>query len=161
MLDSTESLLKKIDGIKKGKNMENILKLIEAVIVLGGICIAIVGLLFPIMYEIKFREIYGKRGISYGMTALQIVGLLGMSSYAHNTSSDSFTEALGFTVIFFVIAMIKTYKRTKKMGLQKSVCWLSAIAQMLAPIGIILLVLLVSGTVSATEKEKKENQKKK
>lgn len=124
--------------------MENIIKLFGATGVLALICVGFVSLLYPIMFEIKFKENFGKSGISYGWTAFQMIGILGMMSYARDTSSDAFTEALGFTVIIFVIAMIRNYKRIKKMGLTKSICWGAVLAQAMAPVGIFLIVIIVS-----------------
>ena len=64
------------------KVMENIIKLFGAAGVLALICIGIVALLYPIMFEIKFRENFGKSGISYWWTAIQMIGVLGTMSYA-------------------------------------------------------------------------------
>lgn len=124
--------------------MENIIKLFGAAGVLALICVGFVFLLYPIMFEIKFRENVGKSGISYWWTAFQMIGVLGTMSYARDTSSDAFTEALGFTVIIFVIAMMRNYKRIKKMGLEKSICWMAVLAQAMAPVGIFLILILVS-----------------
>lgn len=124
--------------------MENIIKLFGAAGVLALICIGIVALLYPIMFEIKFRENFGKSGISYWWTAIQMIGVLGTMSYARDTSSDVFTEALGFTVIIFVIAVMRNYKRIKKRGIEKSVCWMAVLAQVMAPVGIFLILILIS-----------------
>ena len=126
------------------KVMENIIKLFGAAGVLALICIGIAALLYPIMFEIKFRENFCKSGISYWWTAIQMIGVLGTMSYARDTSSDAFTEALGFTVIIFVIAVMRNYKRIKKMGIGKSVCWMAVLAQAMAPVGIFLILILVS-----------------
>lgn len=124
--------------------MENIIKLFGAAGVLALICAGIVALLYPIMFEIKFKENFGKHGISYWWTAIQMIGILGTMSYARDTSSDAFAEALGFTIIIFIIAMIRNYKRVKKLGLGKSVCWMAVLAQAIAPAGVFLLLILVS-----------------
>ena len=124
--------------------MENIIKLLGAAGVLALICIGFVSLLYPIIFEIKFKENFGKSGISYWWAMLQIIGVLGTMSYARDTSSDAFTEALGFTVIIFVIAMIRNYKRIKKMGFEKSVCCMAVLAQAMDPIGIFLILILIS-----------------
>ena len=98
--------------------MENIVKLFGAAGVLTLICVGIVALLFPIMFDIKFKENVGEKGISYGWAAIQMLSTLGTMSYAKDTSSNEFTEALGFTVIIFVIAMVKNYNRIRKMGIE-------------------------------------------
>lgn len=126
------------------KIMENMIKLFGAAGVLALICVGLVALLYPIMFDIKFKENFGKNGISYWWAAIQMISTLGTMSYARNTSSDEFTEALGFTVIIFVIAMIRNYKRIKKMGLEKSVCRMAVLAQAMAPVGIFLILILVS-----------------
>ena len=139
------------------KVMENIIKLFGAAGVLALICIGIVALLYPIMIEIKFKENFGKSGISYWWTAIQMIGVLGTMSYAKDTYSDEFTEALGLTVIIFVIAMIRNYKRIKKIGLEKSVCWMAVLAQAMAPVGIFLILFLISGLFKgSTEDEIKK-----
>lgn len=120
------------------------MKLFSAAGVLALICVGIVALLYPIMFEIKFKENFGKSGISYWWTAIQMIGVLGTMSYAGDTSSDAFAEALGFTVIIFIIAMIRNYKRVKKLGLGKSVCWGAALAQVIAPAGVFLILILIS-----------------
>lgn len=124
--------------------MENIIKLFGAAGVLALICVSIVSLLYPIMFEIKFKEHFGKNGISYWWTAIQLIGVLGTMSYARDTSSDTFTEALGFTIIIFVIAMMRNYKRIKKMGFEKSVCRMAVVAQAMAPVGVFLILMLIS-----------------
>lgn len=134
--------------------MENIIKLFGAAGVLALICVGIVALLYPIMFEIKFKENFGKHGISYWWTAIQMIGVLGTMSYARDTSSDAFTEALGFTVIIFVIAMIRNYKRVKKLGLSKSVCWMAVLAQVIAPAGVFLILLLISNLFKGADDEK-------
>ena len=86
-----------------------------------------------------------------------MIGILGTMSYARDTSSDAFTEALGFTVIIFVIAMIRNYKRIKKIGLTKSICWGVVLAQAMAPVGIFLILILVGGLLNrgAEEEDRK------
>ena len=49
------------------------MKLFSAVGVLALICVGIVALLYPIMFEIKFKENFGKSGISYWWTAIQMI----------------------------------------------------------------------------------------
>lgn len=124
--------------------MENIIKLLGVAGVLALICVGFVSLLYPIMFEIKFKENFGKSSISYWWVAIQMIGILGTISYARDTSSDAFAEALGFTVIIFVIAMIRNYKRIKKMGLEKSICRMAVLAQAMAPVGIFLILILIS-----------------
>ena len=87
------------------------MKLFGAAGVLALICVGIVALLYPIMFEIKFKVNFGKHGISYWWTAIQRIGVLGTISYARDTSSDAFAEALGFTVIIFIIAMIRNVEK--------------------------------------------------
>lgn len=111
--------------------MENIIKLFGAAGVLAVICIGFVFVLYPIMFEIKFKEIYGKSGFSYFWAVVQMLGVFGTMSYARDTSSDAYTQALGFTVIIFVVAMVRNYKRIKKMGMEKSVCWMAVMAQLM------------------------------
>ena len=138
--------------------MENIINLFSIVGILILLGIGIVILLYPIMFEIKFRESFGQKGFSYGWAAVQIIGMLGTMSYAHDTSSDGFSEALGFTVIIFTVAMVKNYKRVKKMGLTKYVCKMAVLAQMMAPVGIIFIVILLSSFFnSITKDDEKKN----
>ena len=87
---------------------------------------------------------------------LQIIGVLGTMSYAGDTSSDAFTEALGFTVIIFVIAMIRTYKRINKMGYEKSVCCMAVLAQAMAPIGIFFILILISNLFEYVTNDKEK-----
>ncbi len=134
--------------------MENIIKLFGVAGVLALICVGIVALLYPIMFEIKFKENFGKHGISYWWTAIQMIGVLGTMSYARDTSSDVFAEALGFTVIIFIIAMIRNYKRVKKLGLRKSVCWMAVLAQVIAPAGVFLILILISNLFKGADDEK-------
>lgn len=134
--------------------MENIMKLFSAVGVLALICVGIVALLYPIMFEIKFKENFGKSGISYWWTAIQMIGVLGTMSYARDTSSDAFAEALGFTVIIYIIAMIRNYKRVKRLGLGKSVCWGATLAQVIAPAGVFFILILISNLFKGTNDEK-------
>lgn len=119
------------------------MKLFGAAGVLALICFGIVALLYPIMFEIKFQENFGKHGISYLWTAIQMIGVLGTMSYARDTSSDAFEEALGFTIIIFIIAKIRNYKRVKKLGLGKSVCWSATLAQAIASAGVFLILILI------------------
>lgn len=126
------------------KVMENIIKLLGVAGVLALICVGFVSLLYPIMFEIKFKENFGKSSISYWWVAIQMIGTLGTMSYARDTSSDGFTEALGFTIIIFIIAMVRNYKRIKKMGLEKSICRMAVLAQAMAPVGIFLILILIS-----------------
>ena len=138
------------------KVMENIIKLLEATGVLALICVGFVSLLYPIMFVIKFKENFGKNGISYWWAAIQMIGILGTMSYARDTSSEGFTEALGFTIIIFIIAMIRNYKRIKKMGLEKSICRMAVLAQAMAPVGIFLILILISNLFKgATNDEEK------
>ena len=129
-------------------SMENIIKLFGAVGILGIICVGFVALLYPIMFEIKFKEHCGKSGISYFWAIVQLIGVLGTLSYVRDTSSDSFTEALGFTVIIFIVAMIRNYKRVKSMGHAKKVRWSAVLAQATAPASIIVIMLLVSSVLN-------------
>ncbi len=130
--------------------MENMIKLFCAAGVLVLICVGLAALLYPIMFDIKFKENFGKSGISYWWAAIQMIGTLGTMSYARDTSSDAFAEALGFTVIIFVIAMIRNYKRIKKMGLEKSICRMAVLAQAMAPVGIFLILILISNLFKGT-----------
>lgn len=129
---------------KDGVGMENVVKLFEAAGILGLVCLGIAALLYPIMFEISFREHVGTSGISYWWTICQIIGLLGTLSYARDTASDGFYEALGFTVIVFIIAVVRNYKRIKRIGCDKKVCRAGAVAQMIAPFGIIFIIVLIS-----------------
>ena len=83
---------------KDGGEMENIIGLFGAAGVLALVCIGIAVLLYPIMFEISFREHIGTSGISFWWTICQIIGILGTLSYAKDTTSDGFYEALGFTL---------------------------------------------------------------
>ena len=123
--------------------MENIIKMFGAIGVLALICVGIVALSCPIIFDISFRENFGKNGISYWWAAIQMISALGTMTYGNDTSSDEFTEALGFTVIIFVIAMIRNYKRIKKMGFKKSVCRMAVVAQAMAPVSIFLILILI------------------
>ena len=135
--------------------MENIIKLFGVAGVLALICVGIVALLYPIMFEIKLQENFGKHGISYWWTSIQMIGVLGTMSYASDTSSDAFTEALGFTVTIFVIAMIRNYKRIKKIGLEKSICRMAVLAQAMAPVGIFLILILISNLFKGATNDEK------
>ena len=129
---------------KGGDGMENIIGLFGAAGVLMLVCMGIAALLYPIMFEISFREHIGTSGISFWWTICQIIGVLGTLSYARDTTSDGFYEALGFTVIVFIVAMVRNYKRIKRIGCDKKVCRAGALAQMAAPFGIMFIILLIS-----------------
>lgn len=135
--------------------MENIIKLFGVGAVILLIAVIISALIYPISFEIKFKSTYGKNGISYGWTICQLIGIIGTFSYASDTASDGFYEALGFTAIVFVIAMVRTYKRIKKMGLGSEVCIAATAAQFMAPIGIIFIVLLISSLLDKDDKSRK------
>jgi len=128
---------------KDGGEMENIIGLFGAAGVLALVSIGIAVLLYPIMFEISFREHIGTSGISFWRTICQIIGILGTLSYAKDTTSDGFYEALGFTVIVFIIAMVRNYKRIRRIGCDKKVCGAGAVAQMAAPFGIMFIILLI------------------
>lgn len=129
---------------KDGGGMENIIGLFGTAGVLMLVCMGIAALLYPIMFEISFREHIGTSGISFWWTICQIIGVLGTLSYARDTTSDGFYEALGFTVIVFIIAIVRNYKRIKRIGCDKKVCRAGALAQMAAPFGIMFIILLIS-----------------
>ena len=132
--------------------MGNIIELFGAVIVLGLICVGIVALLYPIMFEIKFKETFGKNGISYWWTVIQMIGMLGTIS----SEPEEFGGALGFTIIIFFIAMIRNYKRIQKMELDRSICWMAVLAQAMAPIGVFLILILISSLFKeVTDDEKR------
>lgn len=135
--------------------MENIMFLIGALGVLVLIVVGIVLLLYPIWFEIKFREIYNQKGISYLWAIFQVIGVFGILSYSHDTSSDGFAEALGITFIISVIAMVRNYKRVKKMGVAQSGCWLAVLAQAMAPIGILVILFVVSSILEKLNKNDK------
>lgn len=128
---------------KDGGEMENIIGLFGAAGVLALVCIGIAVLLYPIMFEISFREHIGTSGISFWWTICQIIGILGTLSYVKDTTSDGFYEALGFTVIVFIVAMVRNYKRIRRIGCDKKVCRAGAVAQMAAPFGIMFIILLI------------------
>ncbi|MBO5353122.1 MAG: hypothetical protein J6A77_07460 [Lachnospiraceae bacterium] len=134
--------------------MENIIGLFEAAGVIALLCLGVVGLLYPIMFEISFKEHIGTSGISFWWTVCQMIGVFGTLSYAKDTTSDGFYEALGFTVIVFIIAMIRNYKRIKKLGCDKKVCRAGAMAQMAAPFGIMFIILLIGNLFGRDEKDK-------
>lgn len=128
--------------------MENIIGLFGVAGVVALICFGIAALLYPIMFEISFREHIGTSGISFWWTICQIIGVIGTLSYVNDITSDGFYEALGFTVIVFIIAMIRNYKRIRKIGCDKKVCRAGAVAQMVAPFGIMFIILLISNLFS-------------
>lgn len=133
--------------------MENIIGLFGVVGLVILVCLGISALLYPIMFEISFRENMGTSGISFWWTMCQIIGILGTLSYAQDTTSDGFYEALGFTVIVFIVAIIRNYKRIKKIGCDKKVCRAGAVAQMVAPFGVIFIVLLISSLFDKGKKD--------
>ncbi|MBQ5849808.1 MAG: hypothetical protein IIW54_03175 [Lachnospiraceae bacterium] len=133
--------------------MENIVGLFGAAGVVFLICLGIVALLYPVMFEISFRQNVGGSGLSFWWTTCQIIGVLGILSYARDTSSDGFYEALGFTVIIFIIAMARNHKRIKKMGCEKKVCRAGVLAQLVAPFGIMFIILLVSNFFNKSDTE--------
>ena len=57
------------------------------------------------------------------------MGVIATLSYVKDITSDGFYEALGFTVIVSVIAMVRNYKRLKKIGCEKKICRAGALAQ--------------------------------
>lgn len=133
--------------------MENIIGLFGVAGVLLSVCMGIAALLYPIMFEISFREHVGTSGISLWWTVCQIIGVLGTLSYARDTTSDGFYEALGFSVIVFVVATIRNYKRIKRIGCDKKVCRAGAVAQMAAPFGIIFIILLISNLFNRNNRD--------
>lgn len=144
--------------------MENILNAFSAVgglaLIIIGISIGIAILLYPILFDIQFKADYGKSGISYWWTAIQIISILGTMPSGGNTDSDEFTKALGFTIIIFIIAITRNYKRIKKMGLEKSVCIVAALAQAIAPFGIAFILILISGLFEKQNNNEKNNKRK-
>lgn len=124
--------------------MENIIGLFGVAGLLLLICLGIAALLYPIMFEISFRQHVGNSGISTWWTFCQIIGVFGTLSYARDTASDGFNEALGFSAIVFIIAMVRNYKRIKKMGCEKKICRAGVVAQMAAPFGIMFIILIIS-----------------
>ena len=133
--------------------MENIIGLFGAVGVISLICFGIVALLYPIMFEISFQEHIGTSGISFWWTICQIIGVIGTLSYVNDITSDGFYEALGFTVIISVIAMVRNYKRLKKIGCEKKICRAGALAQMIAPFGILFIILMISNLFGRSNKD--------
>lgn len=133
--------------------MENIIGLFGVAGVVALICFGIAALLYPIMFEISFREHIGTSGISFWWTICQIIGVIGTLSYVNDTTSDGFYEALGFTVIMSVIAMVRNYKRLKKIGCEKKICRAGALAQMIAPFGILFIILLISNLFGRSNKD--------
>ena len=133
--------------------MENIIGLFGVAGVVALICFGIAALLYPIMFEISFREHIGTSGISFWWTICQIIGVIGTLSYVNDITSDGFYEALGFTVIVSVIAMVRNYKRLKKIGCEKKICRAGALAQMIAPFGILFIILLISNLFGRSNKD--------
>ncbi len=133
--------------------MENIIGLFGVAGVVALICFGIAALLYPIMFEISFREHIGTSGISFWWTICQIIGVIGTLFYINDTTSDGFYEALGFTVIVSVIAMVRNYKRLKKIGCEKKICRAGALAQMIAPFGILFIILLISNLFGRSNKD--------
>lgn len=133
--------------------MENIIGLFGVAGVVALICFGITALLYPIMFEISFREHIGTSGISFWWTICQIIGVIGTLFYINDTTSDGFYEALGFTVIVSVIAMVRNYKRLKKIGCEKKICRAGALAQMIAPFGILFIILLISNLFGRNNKD--------
>lgn len=133
--------------------MENIIGLFGVAGVVTLICFGIAALLYPIMFEISFREHIGTSGISFWWTICQIIGVIGTLSYVNDITSDGFYEALGFTVIVSVIAMVRNYKRLKKIGCEKKICRAGALAQMIAPFGILFIILLISNLFGRSNKD--------
>lgn len=133
--------------------MENIIGLFGVAGVVALICFGIAALLYPIMFEISFREHIGTSGISFWWTICQIIGVIGTLFYINDTTSDGFYEALGFTVIVSVIAMVRNYKRLKKIGCEKKICRAGALAQMIAPFGILFIILMISNLFGRSNKD--------
>lgn len=133
--------------------MENIIGLFGVAGVVALICFGIAALLYPIMFEISFREHIETSGISFWWTICQIIGVIGTLFYINDTTSDGFYEALGFTVIVSVIAMVRNYKRLKKIGCEKKICRAGALAQMIAPFGILFIILLISNLFGRSNKD--------
>ena len=134
--------------------MENIVLLFEAAGILLLVCLCIAVLLYPIMFEITFRQQIGTPGISLWWTICQIIVFFSTMSYVSDTSSEEFCEALVFSIIVFIIAIVRNYKRIKKKGCDKKVCIAGALAQMMAPFGIIFVLVVIS---SLFDKNSKDN----
>lgn len=136
--------------------MENIVKLLEIAGILILICGVIIALIYPIIFNIKFKECFGRNGISYCWTVIQMIGIFGIYCYAEDSSSNGFSQALGFTVIIFIVAMVRNYKRIKKFGIEKSICWLAVLAQAIAPFGVFFIIIIISVLIhKTTENDKK------
>ncbi len=68
-------------------------------------------ILFPIYFDISFRNEYGGFPLSHGFAAAQLVGI--MVAVGESSSKETWKMALAvlFTIIVTIIAMVRTASR--------------------------------------------------
>lgn len=151
--------------MKKGElfYMGDIIKLFGAVaglvLICGGVAVGIYVLLYPICFELRFKENYGKNGILYVWTAVQLICFAGAFLDMGSKSPGELAEAWSITIIVFTIAVFRNYKRMKRLGMTQKVCWLAAFAQFTAPFGVAFILLLISSLFSMSSQKKNDDKK--
>ena len=132
--------------------MKDLLQLIGGALLIAG---AIYSIWYPITRELDFQNDYhDAKGISRWFAGFQFAGIFACyATYSDSGEGDGFYLALGITVIIFVLAVLNVKKRLTAMGCDRKRIRTMQVAQVLAPIGFIVLVLILAIVLGRFEKK--------
>ena len=133
--------------------MENILMLMKAAFFFILIAAGIIFMLFPIIFDANMKMKTGKGIINYGLTAIELICLLGVITYLSDTSSEGFSEALGCLTIAVIVSIVVAAKKAKKQKLNKWTTFLVIVAQAVSPISILFIIFLIERLISDAKKK--------
>lgn len=117
-------------------------------------------IVYPMSVERSFKEIYGKKGLSYGWAFVQLIGIF-VCYAAYQDHDNRWKLFLGiiFCICTFVIAVKSLGKKLREIGCDNGHIIVMQIGQILLPIGLIVVVFIISGIMRNIFEEKEKNKK--
>ena len=123
------------------------------IIVIGT---AIIFGIIPFLLNRRFINKYGETALLFFPMFLQIVGTVASVYFSVDSESPAFTIAVIITAIIYIISICASFVKAAMLGASTGDCITAAIAQLLIPIGIVIVILsFLSG---GTGKKKKKSK---
>lgn len=108
---------------------------------------------FPIIFDLALHDAYYEYPLCHGFAVLQLIGIFWIMSQMSSSKTGETVLAVLCTIVITIIAMIRAYNRSKKIGCEPSECAGAVLAQMLLPVSIVIILFMVSSILDDIKKK--------